>query len=128
MASLGARRGRLPPTTGAESASSLAHGPVHARLAINRGLALPAESIEVVHRADASGTTWIFTNYLSRASRAWTHRVGRELSVAWSPGVSGNGNPGVAAIVNTMLGAIGYVEYAHAKANKLAYVRLCNKA
>ena len=96
--------------------------------AINRGLALPAEPIAVVHRVDPSGTTWIFTNYLSRASRSWARRVGAGLSVAWPGGASGNGNPGVAAVVKSLPGAIGYVEYAYAKANKLAYVRLRNRA
>ena len=96
--------------------------------AVNKGLVLPAQRIAVVHRADTSGTTWIFTNYLARVSGQWAKRVGSGTSVLWPRGISANGNPGVTAIVKTTPGAIGYVEYAYAKANKLTLVELRNKA
>jgi phosphate transport system substrate-binding protein len=96
--------------------------------ALNKGLALPAQKIVVVHRLDASGTTWIFTNYLARVSSVWASGVGVGVSVSWPRGTAGNGSPGVVAIVAAVPGAIGYVEYAYAKANRLAYPQLKNRA
>jgi phosphate transport system substrate-binding protein len=94
----------------------------------NPGLKLPAKDITVVHRADGSGTTWIFTNYLSKVSAAWKSKVGTGKAVAWPTGVGGKGNEGVAAYVTRLGGAIGYVEYAYALRNKIPHVLLQNRA
>jgi len=96
--------------------------------ALNPSLALPDEAISVVHRSDGSGTTFIFTHYLSEVSPEWKQKVGEDASVAWPTGVGGKGNEGVAAYASRINGAIGYVEYAYALQNKLAYVLLQNKA
>ena len=96
--------------------------------ALNPGLALPDLDITVVHRADGSGTTWIFTNYLDKVSPDWHGKVGCSKEVAWPAGVGGKGNEGVAAYVQRINGAIGYVEYAYALQNKLAHTLLQNKA
>jgi phosphate transport system substrate-binding protein len=96
--------------------------------AVNAGVKLPAEDITVVHRADGSGTTWIFTNYLSKVSPAWKESVGNAKSVSWPVGVGGKGNEGVAAFVGKVDGAIGYVEYAYALQNKMASVQLKNRS
>jgi phosphate transport system substrate-binding protein len=96
--------------------------------ALNPGLALPARDITVVHRADGSGTTWIFTNYLDKVSPAWHGKVGCGKEVAWPAGVGGKGNEGVAAYVQRINGAVGYVEYAYALQNKLAHILLENRA
>ena len=93
----------------------------------NAGLKLPAEDITVVHRADGSGTTWIFTNYLSKVSSAWKDEVGNDKSVQWPVGLGGKGNEGVAAFVGKVDGSIGYVEYAYALQNKMASVLLKNR-
>jgi phosphate transport system substrate-binding protein len=82
----------------------------------------------VVHRADGSGTTWIFTDYLDRVSPAWHGKVGAGKAVDWPAGVGGKGNEGVATNVQRINGAIGYVEYAYALQNKLAHVQLRNRA
>jgi phosphate transport system substrate-binding protein len=95
--------------------------------ALNKGVKLPSEEITVVHRADGSGTTWIFTNYLAKVSPTWKSEVGNNKSVAWPVGVGGKGNEGVAAFVNKVDGAIGYVEYAYALQNKMAHVKLKNR-
>ena len=95
---------------------------------LNPGLALPAEAIVVVHRSDGSGTTFIFVNYLSKVSPDWKEKVGEGTSVNWPVGVGGKGNEGVASYVQKISGAIGYVEYAFAKQNKLAVASLQNKA
>jgi len=95
--------------------------------ALNPGVKLPNEEIAVVHRADGSGTTWIFTNYLSKVSATWQDQVGNDKSVAWPVGVGGKGNEGVAAFVNKVDGSIGYVEYAYALQNKMAHVMLKNR-
>ncbi len=92
----------------------------------NPDLALPAEDITVVHRADGSGTTWIFTNYLSKVSSAWKKNVGNNKAVQWPVGLGGKGNEGVAAFVRKVSGSIGYVEYAYALQNKMASVLLEN--
>lgn len=93
----------------------------------NKGLQLPDKAITVVHRSDGSGTTWIFTNYLSKVSPAWKDKVGNNKSVAWPVGVGGKGNEGVASYVKRLKGSIGYVEYAYALQNKLTYVKLKNR-
>ncbi len=92
----------------------------------NPNLKLPAEDITVVHRADASGTTWIFTNYLTKVSKDWKEKVGNDKAVEWPVGLGGKGNEGVAAFVGRVDGSIGYVEYAYALQNKMASVLLKN--
>jgi phosphate transport system substrate-binding protein len=96
--------------------------------ALNPGLKLPSEAISVVHRSDGSGTTFIFTHYLSEISPEWKQKVGQDASVSWPTGVGGKGNEGVASYASRINGAIGYVEYAYALQNKLAYVLLENSA
>ena len=95
--------------------------------AANPDLTLPAKSISVVHRADGSGTTWIFTNYLAQVSAAWKDKVGAGKAVAWPVGMGGKGNEGVAAYVKRIDGAIGYVEYAYALQNDMPVARLQNR-
>ncbi|WP_269531025.1 phosphate ABC transporter substrate-binding protein PstS [Chitinimonas sp. BJYL2] len=95
--------------------------------ALNKGVALPQLAINIIRRADGSGTTFIFTNYLSKISPEWKSKVGEGTAVAWPAGVGGKGNEGVAAYVQRLKGAIGYVEYAYAKKNKLAHVALQNR-
>jgi phosphate transport system substrate-binding protein len=94
----------------------------------NPGLNLPNRAITVVHRSDGSGTTWIFTNYLSKVSPEWKNKVGNDKAVAWPAGVGGKGNEGVASYVQRIKGSIGYVEYAYALQNKLTYVKLHNRS
>ena len=96
--------------------------------AINPGVKLPGMPITVVHRSDGSGTTWIFTNYLSKVSADWKSKVGNDKSVAWPVGVGGKGNEGVASYVSRIKGSVGYVEYAYALQNKMAYAKLENAA
>jgi len=96
--------------------------------ALNKGVNLPDKAITVVHRSDGSGTTWIFTNYLDKVSVRWHDKVGFGKAVDWPVGVGGKGNEGVAAYVKRVDGSIGYVEYAYALQNKLAYVKLINRA
>jgi phosphate transport system substrate-binding protein len=93
----------------------------------NAGVALPDQAISVVHRSDGSGTTFIFTNYLSKVSADWKSAAGEGTSVKWPTGVGGKGNEGVANYVGRIDGAIGYVESAYAKQNKLATAKLINK-
>ena len=95
---------------------------------INPGLDLPDMAITVVHRADGSGTTWIFTNYLGKVSEEWRQEVGSGKAVAWPTGTGGKGNEGVANYVQRIKGSIGYVEYAYALQNNLPYVLLKNRA
>jgi phosphate transport system substrate-binding protein len=95
---------------------------------LNPGMKLPDVEITVIHRADGSGTTWIFTNYLDKVSKAWHGKVGSDTSVSWPVGLGGKGNEGVASYVKQVPGGIGYVEYAYAKQNKMATVQLQNKA
>jgi len=90
----------------------------------NKGLKLPSTAITVVHRADGSGTTWIYTNFLSKVSKEWADTVGNEKSVAWPVGIGGKGNEGVSSYVKRIKGSIGYVEYAYALQNKMASVKL----
>lgn len=95
--------------------------------ALNKGVKLPDQDITVVHRSDGSGTTFIFTNYLTKVSPDWKKNVGNDASVAWPTGVGGKGNEGVASYVQRISGAIGYVEYAYALQNKMAYALLQNR-
>lgn len=94
---------------------------------LNPGLALPNLPITVVHRSDGSGTSFVFTSYLSQVSASWAQAVGANDAVAWPVGVGGKGNDGVAAMTKQTVGAIGYVEYAYAKQNREAYALVQNK-
>ncbi len=94
---------------------------------LNEGLKLPSASIIVVHRSDGSGTTFGWTNYLSKVSPEWKDTVGEGKAVKWPTGQGGKGNEGVAAYVRQLKNSIGYVEYAYAKQNKLAWTQLQNK-
>ena len=96
--------------------------------ALNPGLALPDLAIAVVHRSDGSGTTFIFTNYLSKVNPEWKDKVGFATSVNWPGDVGGKGNEGVANSVKQIPGAIGYIELAYATQNNLAWAQLRNKA
>jgi phosphate transport system substrate-binding protein len=95
---------------------------------LNPGVKLPNKTITVVHRSDGSGTTWIFTNYLSKVSGEWKKKVGNEKSVAWPVGIGGKGNEGVASYVGQTKNSIGYVEYAYALQNKMTYAQLRNQS
>jgi phosphate transport system substrate-binding protein len=97
-------------------------------LSLNPHLTLPNTPITVVHRADASGTTFIWTDYLSKVSPAWQERVGEDLVIDWPVGVGAKGNNGVSADVAQTAGAIGYVEYAYAKHNDLSPAGMINRA
>jgi phosphate transport system substrate-binding protein len=94
---------------------------------LNPGLKLPDMGIAVVHRSDGSGTTFIFTNYLSKVSPEWKDKVSENTSVEWPTGLGGKGNEGVAALTSRTAGAIGYVEYAYALQNKMAHTKLINR-
>ena len=94
----------------------------------NPGLKLPDQDIGVVRRADGSGTTFIFSNYLSKVSDEWKQKVGEGTAVQWPVGLGGKGNEGVSAFVQRLPGSIGYVEYAYAKQNKLTHAILKNAA
>ncbi len=97
--------------------------------ALNPGLALPDAAIATVHRADASGTSFIFTNYLSKVDAEWSAKVGFNTSVNWpGNGVGGKGNEGVSQYVQRLPNSIGYVESAYAKQNHMTYVQLKNQA
>lgn len=96
--------------------------------AINPGVSLPDSTIAVVRRADGSGTTFIFTNYLSKVSPDWKSKVGEGAAVNWPTGAGGKGNEGVAAFVQRLPNSIGYVEYSYARANKMGHVLLRNAA
>ena len=96
--------------------------------AINEGVTLPDLDITVVSRADGSGTTWIFTNYLDKISPEWHEKVGTDKAVEWPLGVGGKGNEGVSQYVMKVKGAIGYVEFAYALQNNMAYTQLQNGA
>ena len=95
---------------------------------LNPGVKLPDETITVVHRSDGSGTTFLWTNYLSKVSADWKSAAGEGTSVKWPAGVGGKGNEGVASYVQKISGALGYVEYAYAKQNKLTAGQMKNKA
>ncbi len=92
----------------------------------NPGVALPAQDIIVVHRSDGSGTSYIFTDYLSKVSPAWKTLVGKGTAVNWPAGLGGKGNAGVAGQIRQLSGAIGYIELAYARQNKLPYADLKN--
>jgi phosphate transport system substrate-binding protein len=94
--------------------------------ALNPGVKLPDAPIAVVRRADGSGTTFIFTNYLSKVSPEWQTKVGEGTAVNWPTGAGGKGNEGVSAFVQRLPNSIGYVEYAYAKQNKMTYALLQN--
>ncbi|MPZ49752.1 MAG: phosphate ABC transporter substrate-binding protein PstS [Dehalococcoidia bacterium] len=96
--------------------------------ALNQGVNLPNADIAVVHRSDGSGTTFIFTNYLSKVSTEWESKAGFATSVNWPVGIGAQGNEGVAGQVRQLPGAIGYVELAYAKQNNLAWAQMKNKA
>ena len=96
--------------------------------ALNAGLALPDLKITVVHRSDGSGTSFNYTNYLSKISREWKSKVGEGTTVQWPVGIGGKGNEGVAAYVKQIRGGIGYVELAYALQNKMSYALLKNAA
>ena len=95
---------------------------------LNPGLKLPSQAIAVVHRSDGSGTTYNFVYYLSDVSADWKSKVGVNTSVQWPLGIGAKGNEGVAQNVGNTKGALGYVEYAYAKQNKLTYTRMVNKS
>jgi len=97
--------------------------------ALNPGKKLPDQTITVVHRADGSGTTFIFTDYLTEVSALWKEKVGKGAAVKWpaASSVGGKGNEGVAANVSRVKGAIGYVEYAYAKKNRIPHMAMQNR-
>lgn len=96
--------------------------------AINKGVKLPATDIVIAHRADASGTSNIFTTYLTKISKDWETKVGKGSSVSWPVGLGGKGNEGVAGTIQQTPGAIGYIELAYAIQNKMAYAKIQNKS
>ena len=96
--------------------------------ALNPGVPLPDAAISVVRRADGSGTTFIFTNYLSKVNAEWKAKGGEGTAVNWPTGAGGKGNEGVSAFVQRLPNSIGYVEYAYAKQNKMSHVQLKNAA
>jgi len=95
---------------------------------LNPNVKLPSDAITVVRRSDGSGTTFNFTNYLSKASADWKSKVGEGTAVEWPVGVGAKGNEGVAGNIAQTKNSIGYVEYAYAKQNKLTYTKMVNKA
>ncbi len=96
--------------------------------ALNPGAALPDTAITVVRRSDGSGTTYCFTDYLSKVSKAWKDKAGKGTAVSWPVGIGGKGNEGVAGLVKLTPGSIGYVELIYAKQNNIAYAAVKNKA
>ena len=96
--------------------------------ALNPSLALPDQAITVVRRADGSGTTFIWTNYLSKISREFKDTIGEGTAVNWKVGAGGKGNEGVAAMVRQLPGTLGYVEFAYVKQNKMTWVNIQNAA
>ncbi len=96
--------------------------------ALNSGMQLPSKKITVVHRSDGSGTSFNFTNYLSKVSPQWKSQIKFGTSVDWPTGVGGKGNEGVSQYVSQISGSIGYVEYAYAVKNKIAWVDMKNSA
>jgi phosphate transport system substrate-binding protein len=95
---------------------------------LNPKLALPSTAIAVVHRSDGSGTTFNFTDYLSKVSADWKSKIGSGTTVEWPVGVGAKGNEGVSGNIGQTKDSIGYVEYAYAKQNKLTFTKLVNKA
>ena len=96
-------------------------------VALNPGVKLPGMAISVVHRSDGSGTSFIWSNYLSKVSPEWKDKVGVGTSLDWPTGVGGKGNQGVANYVQRINGSIGYVEYAYVLQNHMAYVKMKNR-
>lgn len=96
--------------------------------ALNPGVKLPAAKINVVHRSDGSGTSWIFTSYLSAVSPTWKSQVGANTAPAWPVGTGGAKSAGVAALVQQVSGSIGYVEYTYAQQNNISTVMMRNAA
>ena len=94
---------------------------------LNPNVKLPAQPIVVVHRSDGSGTTFLFTDYLSKVSQIWKDKVGASTAVEWPGGLGAKGNEGVANNVTQTKGSIGYVEYAYAKQNKMTFAKMINK-
>jgi phosphate transport system substrate-binding protein len=94
---------------------------------LNQGVGLPNQAIAVVHRSDGSGTSFLFTDYLSQVNPEWKAKVGANSAVEWPTGLGGKGNEGVAALTSRTDGAIGYVEYAYAKQNNMPYAQLKNR-
>jgi phosphate transport system substrate-binding protein len=97
-------------------------------VALNPGMKLPDSKITVVHRSDGSGTSYNFTNYLSKVSDGWKSKIGFGTTVPWPVGVGGKGNEGVSAYVKQIKNSIGYVEYAYALQNKMTHAQLKNAA
>ena len=97
-------------------------------VALNPGMKLPGSTITVVHRSDGSGTSYNFTNYLSKVSDGWKSKIGFGTAVPWPVGVGGKGNEGVSAYVKQIKNSIGYVEYAYALQNKMTHAQLKNAA
>jgi len=95
---------------------------------LNPDVQLPDQNIVVAHRSDGSGTTFLFTNYLSQVSEAWKQQVGLGTSVEWPVGVGGKGNEGVSGVIRQQPGSLGYVELAYAAQNKMAYASVQNSA
>ena len=95
---------------------------------LNPSVSLPSGPIAIVHRADGSGTTFNFTDYLSKVNKTWADKVGASTAVEWPTGIGAKGNEGVANMTGQTDGAIGYVEYAYAKQNKLTHTKMVNKA
>ena len=98
-----------------------------ALVALNRDIKLPGSKITVVHRSDGSGTTFIFTNYLSKVSPEWKSTVGEGTAVSWKAGTGGKGNEGVASYVQRIKNSIGYVEYAYALQNRMNTAQMKNR-
>ena len=96
--------------------------------ALNPGVTLPDQEIVVVHRSDGSGTTYIWTDYLSKVSSEWKSKVGTNTSVNWPTGIGGKGNEGVAGQIKQTPGALGYVELIYAEQNKMPYAEVKNAA
>jgi phosphate transport system substrate-binding protein len=96
-------------------------------VALNPGVKLPAEDIIVVHRSDGSGTSFLFTDFLSKSSAEFKNQVGSSTAVKWPVGLGGKGNEGVSSYVQGTKNSIGYVEYAYAKKNKMSHTQLKNK-
>ena len=94
----------------------------------SRGVALPNTAIAIVHRSDGSGTTFIWTDYLSKVSPEWKDKVGSNTAVEWPVGIGAKGSEGVSNNVAQTVGGFGYVEYAYAKQNNLTYAKMINAA
>ncbi|HEY8278009.1 MAG TPA: phosphate ABC transporter substrate-binding protein PstS [Bdellovibrionota bacterium] len=97
-------------------------------VAMNKGVTMPDKDILVAYRSDGSGTTYIFTDYLSKVSAEWKEKVGTGKSVSWPVGIAGKGNEGVAGLIKQSEGSLGYVELIYAASNKLTYADIKNKA